>query len=44
MNEKEINLAIYNTLADIAREVFNHLTADRSCPTLPHTLTTTSAS
>ena len=28
MNEKEINLAIYNKLADIAREVFNHLTAE----------------
>ena len=25
MNEKEMNLAIYNKLADIAREVFNHV-------------------
>ena len=28
MNEKEMNLTIYNKLADIAREVFNHLTAE----------------
>ena len=28
MNEKEMNQAIYNKLADIAREVFNHLTAE----------------